>query len=95
MTRGEAELRELAAARDALRSMLLQWHSARGAHATHDAPAIERAILALDVFLGGQARPLEFDDTVARLCEVARAHGWRLKSWGLQRIVPGDGQDEP
>jgi len=83
------DIKALATARDELRSMYQRWHTS-GPHATHDAPTIEKAILALDVLLAEHAKPLEFDDTVAVLCAVAQAHGWRLKSWGLQRLVNGD-----
>lgn len=52
---------------------------------------LQRELVAARALAAQAATPLEFDDTVARLREVAQQHGWHLKSWGLQRLQ-GDGQ---
>lgn len=85
LDRAAAELDEPANAR-AARARDLE--AERDAIARHADRVIDRNI---QLIIGNEPGPLEFDDTVASLKRLAKAHGWDLKSWGLTRLQPEDG----
>lgn len=84
--RAAAERAALSSARDGLREMFKRWH-VTGPHATHDAPVIEQAILALDVELTERAEPAPVDD----LCTVLHGVFYRVNR---SHVVEGLGMTD-